>query len=451
GHVRYLGVGRFGQVGILFLTALIVGWVGFTSVRFVSSTLVVAERNVRIATTDRVIRNMQGEIDDLSSKLEEGAQSIDKQAKTNEEIASQNTALSNQISSLEAERERLVHLRDARDRDVARLSEELDQTKDGQQNVSRQLSEAEKRDNANLAEREKLAEQIESANSEIARLNDKIIELNSDQSGLADELKSAQSALKATADESAGIISERAKLNHRIATLSEQLELFAASQSESIGRLGESADQGIDALERTLVVAGLDIPLMLKRVLGADSELLAGVGGPLLALDDELDSEAGEKLIAVERRLVRLQGLQGLMKHLPFAAPLNEIRLSSGFGRRHDPFNNKLAMHPGLDFASRSKNAIHVTAPGTVAFVGWNGGYGKTVEVDHGLGIRTRYAHMSRIFVKRGQKLEFREKVGLVGSTGRSTSAHLHYEIMVDGQQLDPANFLRAGQYVFKN
>ena len=83
--------------------------------------------------------------------------------------------------------------------------------------------------------------------------------------------------------------------------------------------------------------------------------------------------------------------------------------------------------------------------------MGWKGGYGKVVEVDHGFGIRTRYAHLSRIYVKRRQKLEFREKVGVVGSTGRSTSLHLHYEVMVDGQQLDPANFLRAGQYVFKD
>ena len=139
------------------------------------------------------------------------------------------------------------------------------------------------------------------------------------------------------------------------------------------------------------------------------------------------------------------------MKHLPFAAPMNEYRLTSGFGRRRDPFNNQLAMHPGLDFASRKKNPVLVTSPGKVAFVGWRGGYGKVVEVDHGLGIRTRYAHLSRIYVKRGQALDFREKVGLVGSTGRSTSTHLHYEIMVDGQQLDPSNFLRAGQYVFKN
>ena len=73
------------------------------------------------------------------------------------------------------------------------------------------------------------------------------------------------------------------------------------------------------------------------------------------------------------------------------------------------------------------------------------------VEVDHGLGIRTRYGHMSRLFVERGQKVEFREKVGQVGSTGRSTAPHLHYEVLVDGRATDPGNFMRAGQYVFKN
>ena len=409
GHLRYFGVGRLGQISFMVLVALLVGWMGFTSARYVSNVLVAAERNVRIATSDRVIRNMQEEIDDLTRTLESTASSIDQQAAAKIDIAAKNEALRDQIATLEKERQRLGEIRDARDRDIAELNDKLGRSKNGQQDVHRKLNEVAQRHDTTEAEREQLAKQNEASSIEIARLNGKISQLN------------------------------------------EQLELFADSKSVSIVRLGEGADQGIAALERTLVVAGLDIPLMLERVLGDQSDLLEGVGGPLVALDDESGSEAGNKLAMIEQRLLRLHGLQGLMKHLPLAAPLNEIRISSGFGRRRDPFNNRLAMHPGLDFANRSRSAIHVTAPGTVASVGWNGGYGKTVEVDHGLGIRTRYAHMSRIFVKRGQKLEFREKVGLVGSTGRSTSSHLHYEIMVDGQQLDPANFLRAGQYVFKN
>jgi murein DD-endopeptidase MepM/ murein hydrolase activator NlpD len=451
GHVRYLGVGRFGQICVMVLVALTVGWIGYTSTRYVSSTLVVAERNVRIATSDRIIRNMQEEIDGLKGEVERSAQSIGQHAVTKQDIEGQNALLRERIASLESERDRLSNIRDARDHEVARLNEQLVRSKTGREGISRQLGDERKRLEANQAEREKLAANIETAGDQIAQLTDLIDQLTLERASLADELQVARDELQASVEERSRTIAERQQLNERVAVLSDRLELFEASQSESINRLGESANNGITALERTLVVAGLDIPLMLERVLGERADLAEGVGGPLVALDDEPGSEAGEKLAEVEQRLLQLQGLQGLMKHLPLASPMDEFRLTSGFGRRRDPFTSQLAMHPGLDFASRKRNPVHVTSPGRVAFVGWKGGYGKVVEVDHGLGIRTRYAHLSRIFVKRGQTLEFREKVGLVGSTGRSTSTHLHYEIMVDGQQLDPANFLRAGQYVFKN
>jgi murein DD-endopeptidase MepM/ murein hydrolase activator NlpD len=451
GHVRYMGVGRFGQVSLIVLATLTVGWVGFTSARYVSNALAVAERNVRIATSDRIIRNMQEEIDDLKGELEDGARSIEQQVAANKEVAGQNSSLQDRIARLEAERDQLVRVREARERDVARLNEELGESASGREDLSRQLGDAEERIDRTKSEREKLSEEANAANNEIASLRDQISQLNSEQASLADELKSARETAQASGDERARAIAERDEMNDQVARLSERLELFAATQTESIDRLGESADRGIVALERTLELAGLDIPLMLERVLGERAEILEGVGGPLVTVDNEPGSETGEKLAVVEQRLLKLQGLQNLMQHLPFALPLNEFRVTSSFGRRRDPFTGQLAMHPGLDFASRNKNPVHATAPGKVAFVGWKGGYGKVVEVDHGFGIRTRFAHLSRIYVKRGQKLEFREKVGLVGSTGRSTAPHLHYEVMVDGQSLDPANFMRAGQYVFKN
>ena len=451
GHMRYFGVGRFGQISFIVLAVLLVGWVGFSSLRYVSNALVVAERNVRIATSDRVIRSMQEEIDGLKREIERGDRSLDQQAAAKEEIASQNSSLRNQIASLEDERDRLSQDRDDRDRVVARLNGRIGDLTGEQTDLVDELKMARGALRATVDERDRLSRDRDDRDRDVARLNGRIGQLTGEQTGLVDELKMARGALQATVGERARVVFERSELNERVAMLSDRLELFEASQSQSINRLGETAEQGISALERTLVVAGLDIPLMLERVLGERLEFSGGVGGPLLVVDDEPGSETGEKLAEVEQRLLKLQGLQGLMKHLPFAAPLNEFRLTSGFGRRRDPFTNQLAMHPGQDFASRNKNPIHVTAPGTVAFVGWKGGYGKVVEVDHGFGIRTRFAHMSRIYVKRGQKLEFREKVGLVGSTGRSTAPHLHYEVMVDGRQLDPANFLRAGQYVYKN
>ncbi len=451
GQVRYFGISRFGQIGVLFLIALVIGWIGFASTSYVITAMLVAERNVRVATSDRIIRSMQEEIDDLKRDIEKRDTSISERETENEEIEDKNEALRDQIANLEAERDRLSDARDERDRKLARLNEELTKTETGREGLSQQLDEAAERSKADQAEREKLVAQTEAANAQIESLKAEIAQLTGERDGLTAELDNTRGELKAAIDERTDAIAERGKLDERVAVLSGRLEQFEVSQAESIDRLGENTELGITALEQTLDIAGLDIPLMLERVLGESVERFEGVGGPLLAVADEPGAEAGDKLANVEQRLLRLQGLQGLMTRLPLAAPMDSYRLTSGFGRRRDPFTGQLAMHPGLDFASRTKIPVHVTAPGRAVFVGWRGGYGKVVEVDHGLGVRTRYAHLSQIYVKRGQKLEFREKLGLVGSTGRSTSTHLHYEILVDGQQLDPANFLRAGQYVYKN
>jgi murein DD-endopeptidase MepM/ murein hydrolase activator NlpD len=93
---------------------------------------------------------------------------------------------------------------------------------------------------------------------------------------------------------------------------------------------------------------------------------------------------------------------------------------------------------------------VLATAPGVVVNVGWNGNYGRLIEVDHGMGIRTRYGHLRRILVQAGQRVELRQKIGEMGSSGRSTGIHLHYEILVNGEPRDPMKFLQAGEYVFK-
>jgi len=119
--------------------------------------------------------------------------------------------------------------------------------------------------------------------------------------------------------------------------------------------------------------------------------------------------------------------------------------LSSGFGVRMDPFINAPAMHTGLDFRGDMGESIRATAAGKVTQAGWNGGYGKMVEVDHGNGLATRYGHMSQIDVSVGQSIKTGQVLGRIGSTGRSTGPHLHYETRIDGNAVDPQKFLRAG------
>ena len=118
---------------------------------------------------------------------------------------------------------------------------------------------------------------------------------------------------------------------------------------------------------------------------------------------------------------------------------------TSGFGVRIDPFIGRPAMHTGLDFRGDTGEAIHVTAGGTVVSAGWSGGYGRMVEVDHGHGLSTRYGHLSEIDVKVGEHVKAGQAVGRLGSTGRSTGPHLHYETRIDGEAVDPTRFLHAG------
>jgi murein DD-endopeptidase MepM/ murein hydrolase activator NlpD len=131
---------------------------------------------------------------------------------------------------------------------------------------------------------------------------------------------------------------------------------------------------------------------------------------------------------------------------VPYRKPVvGNVEFSSGFGVRSDPFLGRPAMHSGLDFRASTGDPVRATANGKVVNAGWSGGYGRLVEIDHGNGLSTRYGHLSAINVKVGQHVTIGQVVGEVGSTGRSTGPHLHYETRIDGDAVDPQKFLRAG------
>jgi murein DD-endopeptidase MepM/ murein hydrolase activator NlpD len=125
------------------------------------------------------------------------------------------------------------------------------------------------------------------------------------------------------------------------------------------------------------------------------------------------------------------------------------VSFTSGFGVRSDPFHAGAAFHPGIDLSGSYGTPIYATADGTVLRAGWNsGGYGNLVEIDHGRGITTRYGHMSAILVSAGQHITRGQQVGRMGSTGRSTGNHLHYEVRIDGRAVNPIPFMKSTDYV---
>ena len=144
------------------------------------------------------------------------------------------------------------------------------------------------------------------------------------------------------------------------------------------------------------------------------------------------------------------QQLQNLLSCAPLASPVDYYNLTSRYGNRKDPFTGRPDWHEGVDLGAWPGTKVHATAPGKVIYAGRKGGFGKLIIIDHGCGIHTAYGHLKSIDVKKGQTIEFRDMIGKVGSTGRSTGPHVHYEVRIRGKAVEPYQFIKAGRYVFK-
>lgn len=178
-----------------------------------------------------------------------------------------------------------------------------------------------------------------------------------------------------------------------------------------------------------------------------------GQGGPFIPVDGleipSVDGQFQSRITTIEARLSEAEALQSAIDAMPLGHPvLNETVMTSRFGIRRDPFTKRPTHHAGIDFIGGSMAPIVATAPGKVTYAGRKGAYGLVVEIDHGHGFTTRYAHLKKTYVKRGQSVEQGEKIGGMGSTGRSTATHLHYEVHFQGRAFDPHKFLKAGLYV---
>ncbi|MGY3482535.1 murein DD-endopeptidase MepM/ murein hydrolase activator NlpD [Bradyrhizobium sp. USDA 4011] len=173
----------------------------------------------------------------------------------------------------------------------------------------------------------------------------------------------------------------------------------------------------------------------------------SGMGGPYVPVKLAPDAGAFERqLYRININRAQMQRLNQTLALVPYRKPVvGEVEFTSGLGVRTDPFLGRPAMHTGLDFRAAQGDPVRVTANGKVVSAGWAGGYGRMVEVDHGNGLSTRYGHLSEIGVKVGEYVKIGQVIGAVGSTGRSTGPHLHYETRIDGEAVDPQKFLRAG------
>jgi murein DD-endopeptidase MepM/ murein hydrolase activator NlpD len=211
-------------------------------------------------------------------------------------------------------------------------------------------------------------------------------------------------------------------------------EVGAPNPSAEAKRRAESVAEftrrAIGEFKRVLASTGVDVARLFSRFGVNHAE-----GGPFV-LPPRVDNPLGT---------VDMDGLavmQSLARSLPLSTPLEHYQIGSRFGPRRDPFNGRAAFHSGLDFDAGYMSPIYATAPGIVTYAGYRHDYGKVVEIDHGNGIVTRYGHMHRYTVSVGQRVEAHAQIGLLGSTGRASGPHVHYEVIVNGQPEDPERFI---------
>jgi len=198
-----------------------------------------------------------------------------------------------------------------------------------------------------------------------------------------------------------------------------------------------AVDRGAFAqVERVLASAGVDVKRMFAQF-GAER----GLGGPFIA------PPAGQHAGATVSP-EKAAALRSLIKTLPVSAPLESYELGSPFGVRGDPINGHSAYHTGIDLRAPYMTPVYATAAGVVTYSGYRDDYGKVVEIDHGNGISSRYAHLHRQTVSVGQRVAGHSQIGFLGSTGRATGPHVHYEVLVNGEPQDPEKFLALARVV---
>jgi murein DD-endopeptidase MepM/ murein hydrolase activator NlpD len=455
-RVGYVRLPRWFQLGCLAVAAAALGWLALATHLNINQLDIIARRDARIVAAEATTHDLARALADAEKRIVQADRRTEIGRERTETLAARNRELATMIDALRkevAQRDATLVQGDEREKalmnDAAVLRQHIAALETARSRGASTLAELRGEIDRREREKQQLATRIDQLEPEV----DALAAARDEEAGNVEALRAQ---LSQRTDERDRIAGERDVIADRFASLSDQLATLETAQEQIISRFDSQTVESIALVEKTLSLTGVDVERLLGRVEPPLREPDAtGIGGPFIAAIADaaggVTAQLAGDIAAVEERVVRWRGLQALLARLPLAVPLDNFHVESTYGRRIDPLSKRPAMHEGIDFSSDRRAEVRTTAPGRVSFVGWRGGYGKMIEIDHGLGVRTRYAHLSKMYVKRGQEVDFRDKLGQIGNTGRSTGEHLHYEVLLDGRALDPANFMKAGQYVFKN
>ena len=395
------------QLTILALFLVTAAWMTFSSVSYMLHDKVLAAKDAQIAGAHLAYRSLLGEVAEYQHKFTGITRDLEENHAMMLSLVEKNASLQQNLKS-----------------------------------VANQLNSTEKEKSLVIGAREELKIQL-------AEIDNKMSSLSSRNYTLKYSLNSTEFDLQTALAERNKALFESTRMRRNIRNLEVRLVDLQKAEEDSVKKLTDRTTDYIDTMVKVIKFTGLKV----NRLLAADNSLPRGQGGPFIEVkpDDLPANRLKANLSNLDSYLRQSAGLQNIMAKLPLTAPMNSFYITSGFGKRRDPINKRWAAHYGVDLGNVFKSSVYATAPGVVTYSGWKGKYGRLVEVSHGAGIKTRFGHLHKILVKKGQKIKFREKIGLMGSTGRSTGAHLHYEVLFKNRYKNPMKFIKAGRHVFQN
>lgn len=301
-----------------------------------------------------------------------------------------------------------------------------------------------------LVERDEARSRAEAATTALAASTGSTRTEEGREQDVADTLAILTEALGSAAQERDLMEAAAEKSAERVESVMAEKRAIERQNDEIFARLEEAVTVSMEPLDKMFKGAGLSPDDLLSAVRKGYS----GTGGPLSPISM---STSGARITPETARAnAILQGLDRMNMYriaafkTPFAMPVNTpVRFTSGFGGRNDPFGRGWRRHEGQDLAGAYGSPILATADGVVTFAGWESGYGRLVKIRHEFGIETRYAHMSQIRVSVGDRVSRGDRIGDMGNSGRSTGTHLHYEIRIGGEAINPMTFIKAARDVF--
>ena len=430
GKVWFVKISKKIQIAGFILIIVTSGWGIFSSFSFFTIGKVIEAKEKEVLKTRIVYRGLLSEISNYQSKFNILTDDMEKNHVSMLDLVEKNATLQQDLSSAKS---KLVSSKRRFESELVSSKRQYEtELVSSKRQYETELVSSKRRQDEIAAVKGKLKAKLKDIEQRMRSLNTHNFELKGNLSSISGSLESALAERN-----SALMLNER--LNERTSELLENLENLQNSQKNVIARLTLTTVDEIGVLEKFIGRTGIQTKQLFAGKMGTSK---LSQGGPFVEVGkgDKPGAFLKSSIDNLEDRLDQLSKLKRLVGVIPFSPPLEHFSVSSHFGKRRDPINRRWAMHYGLDLTGFKKANVYATSPGKVVKSGHKGKYGKFIEIDHGDGFKTRYGHLYKLLVKRGQEVTFHQKIGLLAGSPGTVSEQNRVWGSGPGYSDDPAS-----------